>query len=71
MVCYIGLDISSAAGTMTNFSSRGMDQKARREFDDGADALWSLYGREAKTYDEAQFESVAKDMDGVLVFVRV
>ena len=46
-------------------------QKERRDFDDGANALWSLYGEEVKTHDEARFESMAKDMDGVLVFVRV
>ena len=67
MVCYIG----SAAGTMPNSSSRRIDQKEHRDFDDGANALWSLYGREAKTHDEVRFESVAKDMDGVLIFVRV
>ena len=66
MVCYIG----SAAGTIKS-SLNGIDQKERRDFDDGANALWSLYGKEAKTHDEARFESVAKDMDGVLVFVRV
>ena len=66
MVCYIG----SAAGTIKS-ALNGIDQKERRDFDDGANALWSLYGKEAKTHDEARFESVAKDMDGVLVFVRV
>ena len=67
MVCYKG----SAVGTAPKFSSRGMDQKERRDFDDGANALWSLYGEEVKTHDESRFESVAKDMDGVLVFVSV
>ena len=56
---------------MPNSSSKAIDQKERRDFDDGANALWSLYGKEAKTHDEARFKSVAKDMDGVLVFVRV
>ena len=66
MVCHIG----SSAGTIRS-SLKGIDQKERRDFDDGANALWSLYGKEAKTHDEARFESVAKDMDGILVFVRV
>ena len=66
MVCYIG----SAAGTIKS-SLKDIDQKEPRDFDDGANALWTLYGKEAKTHDEARFESVAKDMDGVLVFVRV
>ena len=43
----------------------------RRDFDDGANALWSLYGKEAKTHDEARFLSLAADMDGVLLFVCV
>ena len=67
MVCYIG----SAVGTMPNLTSKIIHQKERRDFDDGANALWSLYGEEVKTHDESRFESVAKDMDGVLVFVRV
>jgi hypothetical protein len=56
---------------MSNSSSRGPDQKVHRDFDDGANALWSLYGKEAKTHDEARFVSLAADMDGVLLFVRV
>ena len=70
MVCNIG----SVGGTIKS-SLEGIDQKAsqkvRRDFDDGAMPLWRLYWKEAKTHDEARFESVAKNMDGVLVFVRV
>ena len=43
----------------------------RGDFDDGANALWSLYGKEAKTHDEAEFLSLAANMDGVPTFVRV
>ena len=67
MVCYIG----SAAGTMPNASFRGVHQEEPRDFDDGANALWCLYAEEAKTHDQSRFESMVKDMDGVLVFVRV
>ncbi|KAN0136276.1 hypothetical protein V8E53_005881 [Lactarius tabidus] len=49
-------------------SSRTGPQKQPRDFDDGANALWSLYGKEAQTHDKARFESVSQDMDGVLVF---
>jgi hypothetical protein len=68
MVCYVG----SAAGT-ANFSSKGpyQPETVHRDFDDGANALWSLYGKEAKTHDDAHFTSLAADMDGVLLFVRV
>ena len=57
--------------TMPNSSLKRIDQKEPRDFDDGANALWCLYWKEAKTHDEARFESMAKNMDGVLVFVRV
>jgi hypothetical protein len=56
---------------MSNSSSKGLGQKERRDFDDGANALWSLYGKEAKTHDEARFVGLAEDMDGVILFVRV
>ncbi len=45
--------------------------EARRDFDDGANAFWSLYGKEAKAHDEARFLSLAGDMDGVLLFVCI
>ena len=67
MVCYIG----SAAGTTHSSKGRYQPETERRDFDDGANALWSLYGKEAKTHDEARFVSLAADMDGVLLFVRV
>ncbi|KAN0136770.1 hypothetical protein V8E53_005540 [Lactarius tabidus] len=60
---------SSAAGTV-NFLSKDpyQPETVRRDFDDGANALWSLYGKEAKTHDDARFVSLAADMDGVLLF---
>jgi hypothetical protein len=39
------------------------------DFDGSANALWSLYGKEAKRHDEARFQTLKRDMDGVLVFV--
>lgn len=41
------------------------------DFDDSANALWSLYGKEAKGHDEAAIQSIKGDMDGVLIFVRL
>ena len=67
MVFYTGSRVESTI----NPSSKGLYQKERRDFDDGANALWSLYGKEAKTHDDARFVSLAADMDGVLFFVRV
>ena len=43
----------------------------RGEFDDGANALWSLYGKEAQAHDETLFQSLSADMDGVPTFVRI
>ena len=40
------------------------------DFDDSANALWTLYGKEAKSHDEARIETLKDDMDGVLIFVR-
>ena len=41
-----------------------------RDFDDGANAFWSLYGKEARSQDESRFLSLAADMEGLLLFVR-
>jgi hypothetical protein len=41
------------------------------DFDDDANALWSLHLDEAKSHDEVRIQSLTDDMDGVLIFVRV
>ncbi|KAH9009107.1 hypothetical protein EDB83DRAFT_2681126 [Lactarius deliciosus] len=40
------------------------------DFNDNANALWSLQLKEAMSHDEARIQSLRDDMDGVLVFVR-
>ena len=40
-----------------------------KDFDDGANALWTLYGEEAQIHDEARFQGLADDMNGVPTFV--
>ena len=40
------------------------------DFHGSANALWSLYGTEAKSYDDARVKPLKQDMDGVLIFVR-
>jgi hypothetical protein len=45
--------------------------KQRQDFDDGANDLWSLYGKEAQIYDESRIKTLKGDMGGVLIFVRV
>ena len=42
-----------------------------RDFDDNANAFWSLHMKEAKSHDEARIESIKDDMDGVLIFVCI
>ena len=41
------------------------------DFDDNANALWSLHLDEAKSHDEARINTLKDDMDGVLIFVRI
>jgi len=69
------LYVLGSGGVTGNSSSEGIPHagphKERKDFDDGANALWSLYGKEAKAHDEARFLSLKEDMDGVLLFVRV
>ena len=39
------------------------------DFDDNANAMWSLHLGEAKSHDEARIHSLKDDMDSVLIFV--
>ena len=39
------------------------------DFEGSANTLWTLYGKEAKSYDEARIQTLKDDMDGVLIFV--
>jgi len=41
------------------------------DFDDSANALWTLYGKEVKSHDEASIQTLKDDMDGALIFVRL
>jgi hypothetical protein len=41
------------------------------DFDDSANALRSLYGKEAKSQDEARIQALKVDMGGVLIYVRL
>ena len=48
----------------------GPEPRMIGDFDGSANALWSLYGNEAKSHDQAQIQTLKDDMDGVLIFVR-
>jgi hypothetical protein len=41
------------------------------DFDDNANALWSLQLKEAENHDEARIQSLKDDMNSFLIFVRV
>ena len=41
------------------------------DFDGSANALWTLYGKVAKSSDESKIQSLQDDMSGVLTFVRL
>ncbi|KAH9961556.1 hypothetical protein BC827DRAFT_1131659, partial [Russula dissimulans] len=38
------------------------------DFQGSANALWTIYGKEAKSHDEARIHTLKDDMDGVLIF---
>ncbi|KAF8489081.1 hypothetical protein F5888DRAFT_1212178 [Russula emetica] len=48
--------------------SRNGPSEQRQDFDEDANDLWSLYGKEAKSHDDARIETLKGDMDGVLIF---
>jgi len=41
------------------------------DFDGSANALWTLYGKEAESHDKSQIQTLKEDMDGVLIFVSL
>jgi hypothetical protein len=67
-----GIVASASAGTTDNSSKdQSHTEPPHPDFGDGANPLWSLFSKQAKTQDEARIQSLAGDMDGVLVFVRL
>ena len=54
-----------------NDSSRSPEEshERRQDFDDSANELWSLYGKEAKIHDKEWIKALKEDMGGVLIFV--
>ena len=41
------------------------------DFDDSANAFWSLHMKEAKSHDEDRINSMKEDMDSALIFVCI
>jgi len=59
----------SGNGAPSNSPEDSSDEP--KDFDDSANALWSLYEQEAKYRDEAQIQTLKDDMDGVLIQVCI
>lgn len=67
----VGPDEPPVYFTLGKMSTRGPEEKRMiGDFDGSANALWTLYGKEAKSHDEARIQTLKEDMDGVLIFVR-
>ena len=56
-----------------NYLNQSLEDSAPHDldFDDSANDLWSLYGKEAKSHDEARIKTLKDDMDGILIYVCV
>jgi hypothetical protein len=66
------VDGSPLIGAVTHGDGSNREPQDKRmigDFDGSANALWSLYGTEAKSRDESQIQTLKDDMDGVLIFV--
>jgi hypothetical protein len=67
------VEAGNPAADHTIGSGSNREPRAERmigDFDDGANALWTLYGKEARSHDDACIRTLKDDMDGVLIFVR-
>jgi hypothetical protein len=71
------VDSGQSADSATRHSTSGTEPEEQQEekhligdFDVSANTLWTLYGKEAKSYDDARINTLKDDMDGVLIFVR-
>jgi hypothetical protein len=62
-------DNDVASGTGSNPDQEAEEKRMIGDFDGSANALWSLYGKEAKSHDESRIQTLKDDMDGVLIFV--
>ena len=53
----------------TSNAEHNEEQPRISDFDGSSKALWTLFGTEAKSYDNARINTLKDDMDGVLIFV--
>ncbi len=59
-------------GTLHGTSDPEPNEERRMigDFDGSSRVLWTLFGSEAKSHDNARINTLKDDMDGVLIFVR-
>ena len=68
----MGIIASSSTGTINHSAeNQSHAEPPQPDFGDGANPLWSLFFKQAKIQDEAQFHNLMETMNGGLVFVRV
>ncbi|KAI0259248.1 hypothetical protein BC834DRAFT_639729 [Gloeopeniophorella convolvens] len=60
--------IRDAKPRLDNDIESNIDRAPPGDFDNDANGLWSLYGKEAKNHDEALIQTWKEDMDGILIF---
>lgn len=48
-----------------------LPREQQKDFDNGANPLWSLYIKGVKSRDQARIQTLKDDMDGILLFVCV
>ncbi|KAH8985741.1 hypothetical protein EDB86DRAFT_2320052 [Lactarius hatsudake] len=64
--------LDATGGSAMNNSPDGPSlseaRSERKDFDDGANALWTLYSKEAQAHDEALFQGMLADMSGIPTF---
>jgi len=63
------MNIQSGNGASSHSAEDSTEEP--NDFDDRANALWSLYGKEIQARDEARMQTLREDMDGLLIFVCI
>ena len=68
-----GTNISTNIQSENGASSHSPEDSPEepKDFDDSANALWSLYRKGIQAHDEARMQTLREDMDGLLIFVCI
>jgi hypothetical protein len=63
--------IAPDSPSTVNASGKATFKSFQRDFDDGANTLWTLYGNEAEDFDKNHIQTLKDDMNNILLFVRL